>query len=98
MKMECYSNAFEAIADTLVEVTLLTLRSDLMNGIRWHIERNDWTQATAAEVFGVTQPRISDLMRGKMSKFGLEGLITMLVNGGLDVRLVVTGEARKVES
>lgn len=98
MKMERYSNAFEAIANTPAEATLLTLRSDLMDGIRWHIERNGWTQATAAAVFGVTQPRISDLMRGKMSKFGLEGLITMVVNGGLDIRLVVTGEARKVES
>lgn len=93
MKMERYSNAFEAIADTPADAALLSLRSDLMNELRWHIEEHGWTQVAAAKVFGVTQPRISDLMRGKMSKFGLEGLIAMAVHAGLSVRFVVTGTA-----
>ena len=50
-----------------------------------HIAKQGWTQAEAAVRLGVTQPRISDLMRGKFNAFGLDHLVTMLARGGMSV-------------
>lgn len=54
------------------------------------IERSGWTQAQAAEVLGVTQPRVSDLLRGKINRFGLDALVNMAAAAGLHVDLQVT--------
>lgn len=51
------------------------------------IEKNDLTQAQAAKQFGVTQPRISDLMRGKIDLFSLDTLVNMLAAAGLRVEM-----------
>jgi predicted XRE-type DNA-binding protein len=60
-----------------------------MLALKRHIEREGLTQAEAANVFGVTQPRISNLMRGKIELFGLDMLVNMLSTAGLRVKLQV---------
>ena len=69
------------------EATLLKLRADLMASLRQAIEANGWTQAHAADLLGIGQPRVSDLMRGKWEKFSLDMLITLAVRVGLHPRV-----------
>ncbi len=67
----------------------MKLRSSLMVTLKRHIERKGLSQAEAAEVFGVTQPRISNLMRGKIQLFGLDMLVNMLATAGMRVTMRV---------
>jgi len=62
-------------------------RSSLMMAVIAFIEKNGLTQAQAAKQFGVTQPRISDLMRGKIDLFSLDTLVNMLAAAGLKVEI-----------
>ena len=79
MSDEGFSSAWDAIDDTPVEAANLKLRSALMIALKEHIGRQGWTQGEAARRFGVTQPRVSDLMRGKIDLFGLDTLVNMAV-------------------
>ena len=69
----------------------LRLRSQMMTALRKSIEKEGWTQADAAKRLQVSQPRISDLTRGKISRFSLDTLVNMLTDAGLavDVRIKV---------
>ena len=58
-----------------------------MMAVIGHIEKNGLTQARAAKQFGVTQPRISDLMRGNIYLFSLDTLVNMLAAAGLRVEI-----------
>jgi predicted XRE-type DNA-binding protein len=60
-----------------------------MLALKKHIEREGLTQAEAAKIFGMTQPRISNLMRGKIDLFGMDMLVNMLAAAGLRVTLQV---------
>ena len=62
-----FMNVWDAIADSPQEAANLTFRSQLMDEIETIIEANGWTQAEAAKRCGVTQPRINDLLRGRMT-------------------------------
>ena len=65
----------------------MKLRSILMTALRDHIENAQMSQAQAAKLFGVTQPRISDLMRGKVDLFGLDALVNMATAAGLHIEM-----------
>ena len=65
----------------------MKLRSALMMALKTHIARTALSQAQAAKLFGVTQPRISDLMRGKINLFAIDTLVNMAVAAGLQVEL-----------
>jgi predicted XRE-type DNA-binding protein len=69
------------------EVAVLTLRAELMVALRKLITAKGWTQAQAAEELGVTQSRVSDLVRGKHDKFSLDMLVTLAARGGRTVKL-----------
>lgn len=81
---------FYDISDTEDEAANKTVRANLMIAITERIKAEGWTQAQAAAVLHVTQPRISDLMNGKMSRFSLDALANMLPPLGLalEVRTV----------
>lgn len=81
-------SVFYDIADTPEEAANLTARSLLMIAIEERIKQHGWTQTEAAEILHVTQPRVSDLMNGKLHKFSLDALVNMLPSVGLmfDVR------------
>ena len=72
-----YHNVWDAIMDTPQEALNMRLRSELMMQIRQAIDVNGWTQKKAAKQLGVTQPRISDLSRGKIDLFSLDMLASM---------------------
>ena len=87
-------NVFRDIGFDAEEAENLRLRSELMIQIRKLIERRDLTQAAAAKVFGVTQPRVSDLVRGRIDLFSIDALVNMLARAGVNVRLVLKRPSR----
>ena len=89
MKRERFENVWDAIEDDPAVAENLKLRSSLMIELERHIKRQGWTQAEAAKRFGVTQPRISNLMRGKINAFGLDLLVKMATRAGLRVSMKV---------
>jgi predicted XRE-type DNA-binding protein len=89
MTKKRYASVWDAIEESPAKAENLKLRSSLMLALKRHIEREGLSQTEAAKVFGVTQPRISDLMRGKIELFGLDMLVNMLAAAGLRVTLRV---------
>jgi predicted XRE-type DNA-binding protein len=87
MKHRVYENVSDAIDNDLGERECLKLRSQLMFELERHINRQKWTPAEAAKRLGVTQPRISNLMRGKISAFSLDLLVRMAAAAGLRINL-----------
>ncbi len=76
-KIESYESVWDAIADTPLEAANLRVRSELMDKITDIVEESGWTQAAAAQHCGVTQPRINDLLRGRISRFSLDALVNI---------------------
>jgi predicted XRE-type DNA-binding protein len=69
------------------EAAILQMRADLMDDLRGFIKTKRLIQSDAAEIFGVSQSRVSDLMRGKWEKFSLEMLIILATKAGMHVTL-----------
>ena len=86
-------NVFRDLGFDREEAEHLKLRSELMIEIRKVIEARQLTQAAAAALFGVSQPRISDLVRGKIDLFSIDTLIDMLAHAGVRVSFVVKRKA-----
>ena len=82
-------NVFLDLGFSCAEAEGLLLRANLMDEIEQIITRRKLTQASAAKLFGVTQPRISDLMRGKFDRFSIDGLIVMLAHAGMHVTIQI---------
>jgi predicted XRE-type DNA-binding protein len=89
VKEETFANVWDAIEDDPAVAENLKLRSSLMIELERHIKREGWTQAQAAKALGVTQPRISNLLRGKIGAFSLDLLVKMATTAGLRVTLRV---------
>ena len=89
MSNQQYASVWDAIEDTPEEAENMKLRSALMTSLKNHITRSEMSQAQAAKVLGVTQPRVSDLMRGKINLFGLDALVNMAAATGLHIELRV---------
>ena len=84
---ERFDNIWDAIADTPAQAENLKLRSALMTELCDFIKAEGLTQKQAAKKFGVTQPRISDLVRGKIDLFGIDTLGSMAATAGLKVEI-----------
>ncbi|BCH16467.1 MULTISPECIES: helix-turn-helix domain-containing protein [unclassified Mesorhizobium] len=89
MSNETFASVWDAIEDTPAEAENMKLRSTLMMALEQHIRAKGWTQVEAARQLGVTQPRVSDLLRGKINLFALDTLVNMVVAAGLHVELRV---------
>ena len=77
-----YDNIFDAITDDKAQASELQTRSDLMIAIRDIIDANGWSQAVAAEHMGINQPRVSDLVNGRIEKFSIDKLMNCLYRIG----------------
>ncbi|WP_455289046.1 helix-turn-helix domain-containing protein [Cupriavidus necator] len=82
-----FQSVWDAIEDTPAEAENMKLRSELMIALKRHISRTELTQDAAAKLFGVTQPRVSDLMRGKIKRFSLDVLINMAAAAGMHIEM-----------
>jgi len=93
MSTEQFASVWDAIEDTPEAAENMKLRSGLMRSLKDYIVRSGLNQTEAAKLFGVTQPRISDLMRGKINVFGLDALVNMAAAAGLHVEMRVVEAA-----
>jgi len=75
------------------EAIILAMRADLMASMRLLIERRGWTQVAAAKALGISQSRVSDLVRGKWEKFSLDMLLVFASRAGLRPELKLTDAA-----
>lgn len=76
-KVETYVSVWDALADTPEQAANLRARAEVMQQISAIVKNNGWTQAEAATHCGVTQPRINDLLRGRVSRFSLDALVNI---------------------
>ncbi len=80
-------NVFADLGFSPEEASLLQMRADLMNELRQVIGARGWTQVAAARELGISQSRVSDLVRGKWQQFSLDMLVTLAVRAGRQVSL-----------
>ena len=90
MKSEGFASVWDAIEDTPQAAASMKARSTLMMELSSYIEKQGLTQAQAATLLGVTQPRVSDLMRGKINLFSLDMLLNMAATAGMSPVLKLT--------
>jgi len=87
-------NVFRDLGFSREEAENLKIRSDLMIRLTKLIETRGLTQAQAAALFRVTQPRVSDLVRGKIERFSIDTLVAMLGHAGVRVQILVGRRSR----
>jgi len=85
-------NVFRDLGFSDVDSESLRIRSKLMGQLRLTIEERGLTQTEAGKLMGVSQPRISDLVRGKIEKFSTDMLIEMLSRTGVKITLSVSAQ------
>jgi predicted XRE-type DNA-binding protein len=93
MKARAYRSVWDALEDSPEQAANMRLRSELMIALRAQVETWDATQAKAAKRLRITQPRLNDLLRGRIGKFSLDALVALAEHAGLDVRLKVRAAA-----
>jgi predicted XRE-type DNA-binding protein len=87
--VETFASVWDALAETPKEAANLRLRSELMHQIEEIVEKRGWTQSEAAKRCGVTQPRINDLLRGRISRFSLDALVNIAAALGQKVTVTL---------
>lgn len=94
-KTKAAGNVFSDIGFQGEEAANLLIRAQLMTVLVRFMEENELKQARAAKLFGVSQPRISDLKRGKIKLFTVDALIEMLSKAGLAVAVKISRHQKK---
>lgn len=89
LRQERYADVWDALEDTPEAAADMRLRSELMISIQQQVAGWGLTQTAAAARLGITQPRLNDLLRGKVGKFSLGALVDLAARAGLQVRVEV---------
>ncbi|MXW49435.1 MAG: XRE family transcriptional regulator [Gammaproteobacteria bacterium] len=92
METRAYESVWDAIADSPEEAANLKLRSQLMDALEAYITRERITQNEAANRFGISRSRVSELVNGRISKFTIDKLVNMGARVGLSTRMTVEHE------
>lgn len=82
-------NVFRDLGFPEGEAQNLLLRTDLMIKIEQLVKKSGLIQSKAAKLLGITQPRINDLLKGRIEKFSLNALVNMIVRAGMEVKMTV---------
>jgi predicted XRE-type DNA-binding protein len=85
-KVQTFANVWDAIEDTPEDAAVMTARSTIMTAITDKVQEWKVTQREAARRLGVTQPRLNDLVQGRINKFSLDALLTLA--GRAELRVV----------
>jgi predicted XRE-type DNA-binding protein len=93
-----FQSVWDALADTPEQAASLRARAELMRQITEVIETHGWTQAEAGAKCGVTQPRMNDLLRGRISRFSLDALVNIAAALGRPVRVELQHPSNKRRS
>jgi len=88
------ANVFRDLGFSSVEAEHLRVRADLMLALEKLIARRQLTQTQAAKLLGVSQPRVNDLVRGRLHRFSIDALVDMLARAGIRVRFTTERGAR----
>lgn len=87
MNTTLLASVWDAIEDTPEEAANMKVRSQLMMQLKSRITKSGLSQEDVAKLLDITQPRVSDLMRGKINLFGIDALVNMAAKAGLQVQL-----------
>jgi len=93
MKRQSFENIWDALSDSPEEAASMTMRSNLLIAIEQRVRSWKVTQAVAAKRLGITQPRLNDLLRGKITNFSLDTLVDLAAKAGLSVRINIAKAA-----
>lgn len=93
MESQTFDNVWNALTDTPAESANMTARSNLLLALQRTIGTWGLTQEAAAKRLGITRPRISDLLAGKIAKFSLDALVNLASQAGLAVEINVSKAA-----
>jgi predicted XRE-type DNA-binding protein len=93
MANERYTSIWDALVDSPEEAENLRVRSKLMRAISKTVKAWELSQKEAAERLHVTQPRLNDLLKGKIDKFSLDALVNMLAGADLEIEIEVKRKA-----
>ncbi len=85
--IDSYRSVWDALADTPEQAANLRARAELMQQIAEVVKNSGWTQAEAARRCGITQPRINDLLRGRVSRFSIDALVNIATGLGRTVHV-----------
>jgi predicted XRE-type DNA-binding protein len=86
---EEFESIWDAIEDSPAEAQNMKIRSAMMTALCDYIKGEGLTQRQAARKLGVTQPRISDLVRGRIDLFAIDSLVNMLSMAGLRIEMQI---------
>lgn len=89
MEIQGFNDVFSALEDTPQAAANMRARADMMQPLIRHINLWNLTQEEAATRLGVTRPRLSDLLRGKLGKFSLDALVNLTTAAGLTLHIQV---------
>jgi len=87
VKAKTFANVWDALSDSPEEAATMKIRSDVMIAITDAVSAWGTTQARAASRLGVTQPRLNDLLQGRINRFSLDTLLTLAARAGLKVKI-----------
>jgi len=88
-----FNNVWDAIEDDAVTAANLKLRSQLMMEVSDYVKQSGFTQSQAAKKLGITQPRLNDVLKGKIEKFTVDRLVNMLAAIGYEISFDVSHAA-----
>ena len=86
---EKFDSVFDAIASSPEEALNMKLRASMIREIQTRVKAAGWTQTETAKQLCISQPRVSDLLSGKLSKFSLDTLVNILAGLGGNIKLRV---------
>ena len=84
-----YESVWDAIEDTPKDAASMKIKAELMIELQEFLQKSSLTQVAAAKKLGITQPRVSDLKRGRIELFSIESLIDMLSFAGMEAQVKV---------
>ena len=89
MKEQAFENVWDALEDNQRDAERMKLRSELMIAVCAYLSNHKGTQQEKADWLGITQPRLNDLIKGKINKFSLEALVDIAIAAGMRVSMQV---------
>jgi predicted XRE-type DNA-binding protein len=93
MERQSFENVWDALEESSGEAANMRMRSSLLIAIEQQVRGWNVTQAEAARRLGITQPRLNDLLRGRITNFSLDTLINLAGQAGLTIRLDIARAA-----
>lgn len=84
-----FSSVWDALKDTPEESENMKVRSALMRSLQKRVKEWNVTQAEAARKLGINQPRLNDLLKGRIQKFSLDALVNMAPSAQMHVHITI---------